>query len=85
MINGFGKDTQGSYNYGKKESIYKNKTEFEKDVFNTPLTPSEITLLEKFDIPLVTRRGKTYYDKSKAKNSFELGIDAADSGKEVLK
>jgi len=75
MIHGFGKDTQGSYNYGKKESIYKNKQEFEKDVFNTPLTESEITLLEKFDIPLVTRRGKTYYDKSKAKNSFELGID----------
>jgi len=75
MIHGFGKDTQGSYNYGKDGSIYKNEKEFEKDVFNTPLTEAEITLLEKFDIPLVTRRGKTYYDKSKAKNSFELGID----------
>ncbi len=75
MIHGFGKDTQGSYNYGKKESIYRNEAEFNKDVFNTPLTEAEITLLEKFDIPLVTRRGKTYYDKSKAKNSFELGID----------
>ena len=75
MIHGFGKDTQSSYNYGKKESIYKNKKEFEKDVFNTPLTEAEITLLEKFDIPLVTRRSKTYYDKSKAKTSFELGID----------
>jgi len=75
MIHGFGKDTQGSYNYGKDGSIYKNEKEFEKDVFNTPLTEAEIILLEKFDIPLVTRRGKTYYDKSKAKNSFELGID----------
>ena len=75
MIHGFGKDTQGSYNYGKKESIYKNKAEFDKDVFNTPLTQSEIKLLEKFDIPLIEKNGKTYYDKSKAKNSFELGVD----------
>ncbi len=75
MINGLGLDTQGSYNYGKKESIYKDQAEFEQDVFNKPLTEAEITLLEKFDIPLVERKGKTYYDKSKAKNSFELGVD----------
>ena len=75
MIHRFGKDFQQTGNYGNKESIYTNEAEFSKDVFNTPLTKDEITLLEKFDVPLVTRRGKTYYDQSKAKTAFELGID----------
>ena len=75
MIHGLGKDAQQTGNYGNVQSIYKSVKEFEKDVFNTPLTENEIKLLEKFNIPLVTRRGKTYYDQSKAKKSAELGID----------
>ena len=75
MIHRFGKDFQSTGNYGNKESIYKNKAEFNKDVFETPLTKNEITLLNKYNIPLVTRKGKTYYDKSQSQTAFELGID----------
>ena len=75
MIHRFGKDFQKTGNYGNKESIYKNKAEFNKDVFETPLTKDEITLLNKYNIPLVTRKGKTYYDKSQSQTAFELGVD----------
>ena len=76
MIHRFGKDFQSTGNYGNKESIYKNKAEFNKDVFETPLTKEEITLLEKFNVPLVTRRGKTYYDKSQSQTAFCNSINS---------
>ena len=77
MLNGLGIDTQGSYNYGKEQSIYTSKEQLEQDVFNTPLTKEEIELLNKYDVPLTkpNKKGEVFFDKSKAKTAIELGID----------
>ena len=56
-----------NYMYGSVTDIYGQKgAKLIKQELNEPLTKEEIKVLEAMGVPTVVRKGKTYYDQSKA-------------------